>query len=190
MELINTLMSRPDLHLEREFTGNWARSASELLLYAESSHISSAHTSTRCLPSEDNMRQGQNKGQACPDPIFYLVGIFWLMMVQQLLCLRQVEQMIHGQFTVAVWALHHQVSQLFTNTPARLRGVSSGVGKNMCARVRCDGFHLFKDAINWLAWTSKGQSLWKSKIRAFLSSFSGKRWELNQAADFLFRVFF
>lgn len=80
MELINTLMSRPDLHLEREFTGNWARSASELLLYAESSHISSAHTSTRCLPSEDNMRQGQNKGQACPDPIFYLVGIFWLML--------------------------------------------------------------------------------------------------------------
>lgn len=73
--------------------------------------------------------------------------------------------------------------------PGRTLDVSSGVGKNMCAGVRCDGFHLFKDAINWLTWTSKGQSLWKSKIRAFLSSFSGKQWELNQAAYFLFWVF-
>lgn len=32
--------------------------------------------------------------------------------------------------------------------PGRTLDISSGVGKNMCARVRCDGFHLFKDAIN------------------------------------------
>lgn len=72
MELTNMLMSRPDMHLEREFMGNWARSASELVLYAESSYMSSAHASTRCLWSEDNMCQGQNKGRACPDPVFYL----------------------------------------------------------------------------------------------------------------------
>lgn len=58
-----------------------------------------------------------------------------------------------------------------------------------CAPVRCDGFHLFKDAISWPARTSERQILRKLRTRPFLCSFPEKQREPNHAPDSLFQVF-
>lgn len=165
MEATNTLASRPDPHLERSLRVTEPVLQVDWFLYAESSYTSSIHTSTKCLPSEEDSATNRTRDG---------------------LALRRVTRGIntptnawlgetHSPRAVhywAVWGLHHQVSQLFANTQAGLWGVLvEWVTKSMWARVRCDGFHLFKDAVNWLVWTSKGQILRKLKIRAFLGSF-------------------